>query len=570
MSENGKLIVFEGPDGVGKTTLVSGVVTRLRHRGIPCGVFSFPGREPGTLGEHIYTLHHHYHDQYQIASIDPASLQTLHVAAHIDAIARCIRPALAAGHHVVLDRFWWSTWVYGAYAGIPTDILDALVELEDVCWADIHPAAVFLIRADKPWRPNEVPERFLALRRLYDAVAECEAKRSQVYTIHNCGTLEEKIGEIIAKLEPFLRDGETPSRGAGHSGHRNRRTHTHDGHRSQQAAVLSAHEKQLTFFSIAPAVPTEVFDTYWRFAAERQQIFFRRCEGAPQPWTTDPILATFKFTNAYRAADRVSQYLIREVIYQGDQSPDEVFFRVLVFKVFNRVETWELLKQAVGEISYAGYSFERYATILEGAMSAGRSIFSAAYMMPTGGHTFGDPVKHRNYLRLIETMLADEVPQRLAEVPRMRQAFDLLRSYPMIGDFLAYQYVTDLNYSEVTDFSEMEFTVPGPGARSGIRKCFRTTGGMSEADIILMMAERQDVEFARLGLEFRSLWGRPLQLIDCQNLFCEVDKYARVAHPEAEGVGDRKRIKQHFRPCLDPVVYWFPPKWNLNVRVAEG
>ena len=30
-------------------------------------------------------------------------------------------------------------------------------------------------------------------------------------------------------------------------------------------------------------------------------------------------------------------------------------------------------------------------------------------------------------------------------------------------------------------------------------------------------------------VEFRDLWGRPLQLIGCQNLFCEVDKYARVA-----------------------------------------
>ena len=45
------------------------------------------------------------------------------------------------------------------------------------------------------------------------------------------------------------------------------------------------------------------------------------------------------------------------------------------------------------------------------------------------------------------------------------------------------------------------------------------------------MAENQEDEFARRGIEFQTLWGRPLQLIDCQNLFCEVDKYARVYHP---------------------------------------
>jgi hypothetical protein len=39
----------------------------------------------------------------------------------------------------------------------------------------------------------------------------------------------------------------------------------------------------------------------------------------------------------------VSQYLIRDVIYAGPQDLDEVVFRVLLFKVFNRIETWGLL-----------------------------------------------------------------------------------------------------------------------------------------------------------------------------------------------------------------------------------
>ena len=51
-----------------------------------------------------------------------------------------------------------------------------------------------------------------------------------------------------------------------------------------------------------------------------------------------------------------------------------------------------------------------------------------------------------------------------------------------------------------------------------------------------MVTERQEDEFERLGLRFRDLWGRRLQLIDCQNLFCEVSKYARVKHPEIMGL----------------------------------
>jgi 5-hmdU DNA kinase-like protein len=56
---------------------------------------------------------------------------------------------------------------------------------------------------------------------------------------------------------------------------------------------------------------TPVFDAYWRFAAERQSIFFLRLNGAIEPLTDDPVLRRFRFTNAYRASDRVSQYLIK-------------------------------------------------------------------------------------------------------------------------------------------------------------------------------------------------------------------------------------------------------------------
>ena len=55
---------------------------------------------------------------------------------------------------------------------------------------------------------------------------------------------------------------------------------------------------------------TPVFETYWRFAAERQAIFFRRVREEKGPWTADPVLMTYKFTNPYRASDRVSQFLI--------------------------------------------------------------------------------------------------------------------------------------------------------------------------------------------------------------------------------------------------------------------
>lgn len=319
----------------------------------------------------------------------------------------------------------------------------------------------------------------------------------------------------------------------------------------------------------APIRPTVVFNTYWYFAAERQKIFFRKLKGCLPPWTDDQILARYKFTNSYRASDRVSQYLIKNVIHNGDDSPREIFFRTILFKMFNRVETWELLEQKLDSISYSDYSFDHYDDIFRQAMNDGERIFSGAYIMPSGTTSFGYPKKHQNLLRLLERLMKDDVPMRILRMRSMRQVFELLRSYPMIGDFLAYQYSIDINYSPLTDFSEMEFVIPGPGARDGIRKCFESLGGLNEMDIIRLMAERQETEFARLDIEFQSLWGRPLQLIDCQNLFCEVDKYARLAHPNIKGLSGRTQIKQVYKATETPIEYWYPPKWGLNDRIKE-
>ena len=111
--------------------------------------------------------------------------------------------------------------------------------------------------------------------------------------------------------------------------------------------------------------------------------------------------------------------------------------------------------------------------------------------------------------------------------------------------------------------------MPGPGARDGIRKCFYSLGDYDEADVIRWVADRQDTEFAARNLKFRSLWGRTLQLIDCQNLFCEVDKYSRVAHPEVIGLSGRTRIKQRFSPKTEDILPWFPPKWGLNEQISD-
>lgn len=312
-----------------------------------------------------------------------------------------------------------------------------------------------------------------------------------------------------------------------------------------------------------PVVTTAVYDTFWNFAAERQRVFFRRLRG-DVPVTQDAVLLQHRFTNAYRASDRVSQYLIQRVVYVGSQANNEVFFRTLIFRIFNKVETWERLTAKLGTLSWRAFSFDAYDQVLSDALAAGERIYSAAYIMPSRSGALDSPRKHRNHLNMLVGMMKDALPDRMARARTAADAFLLLRACPMIGDFLGYQFLTDLNYGPLLSFSEMDFVIPGPGARGGLKKCFSETGGLSEADLIRLVTESQEHEFAKREIAFEGLWGRPLQLIDVQNLFCEVDKYARVAHPEFTPEGGRSRIKQSYRPSRMPLRVWYPPKWGIN------
>jgi hypothetical protein len=329
--------------------------------------------------------------------------------------------------------------------------------------------------------------------------------------------------------------------------------------------------RSLGYIDNAPVVATPVFDAYWRFAAERQEIFYRRLKDSHARYLTrDPVLSQFKFTNAYRASDRVSQFLIRNVIYRDDlpKNIENLFYRVLLFKLFNKIETWQLLEESVGPLVWEDYNYERIEKTLGQRFHGGDTIYSAAYIMPSAGGRFGHPLKHQNHLRLIEFLMKESYPARLTECRTMSAAFRLMLSAPSIGPFLAYQFVTDLNYSNITSFSEEEFVVPGPGALDGISKCFSNYREHSPESIIQFMYKNQGKYFREQGIEFRCLWGRPLQLIDCQNVFCEISKYARVAFPEIAGSSGRIRIKQKFVAGAALATPWYPPKWGLNSKIA--
>lgn len=318
-------------------------------------------------------------------------------------------------------------------------------------------------------------------------------------------------------------------------------------------------------------IPRErIYNLYWYFASERQRMFERRVAGEPWPWTDDPILKTFKFCNVFRVADRVSQYLIRDVAYHDEPcSPEDRLFQIVAFRTFSKIETWRTVREFLGNYptlhDLADGSFTK---ALENAKQTNGGLYTGAFIL-CATNAYGYSFKHLNHVELFRHMfLRDVVGKRLLVAKSLQEIYEILHSYPLMGDFMSYQITIDLNYSSLINFSENEFTQAGPGALRGIKKVFESLGNYTPAEVILWMVERQEDEFARLGLPFNGLWGRPLHAIDCQGLFCETDKYCRESAPELTST--RKRIKTRFSPSPEPIQLFFPPKWGINDKLPKG
>lgn len=308
----------------------------------------------------------------------------------------------------------------------------------------------------------------------------------------------------------------------------------------------------------------EIYDMYWYFAYERQNIFYNKLNGKNMPYTNDKILQEYKFCNCYRVLDRVSQFLLKNVIYNGvEYSKEDMIFRIVLFKIFNKEDTWNYLVEELKDIVLENFSFESYDRLLAEYKNNGNKIYNDAYIS-CANKAFGYEMKHQNHLALLEKMfIKDKIQDEIINCKSMEEAFYVLKQYPLIGNFMAYQLVTDINYSEVVDFREDEFTVAGPGAIRGIKKCFSNLEGKTYEDVIKYMYDIQENEFKRLNLDFKYIRGRKLQYIDLQNLFCELDKYLRVKRPDLKS--NRIKIKKKYIQNKGKIEYMLPLKWKAKI-----
>jgi len=318
-----------------------------------------------------------------------------------------------------------------------------------------------------------------------------------------------------------------------------------------------------------------MIDEFWEFARRRQKLMYTG-------ETDDPILQQFRFTNCYRACDRVSQYLIKHIVnttsyvssrdgVTWDMDSADILFRVFLFKTFNKIDTWEYLehRHPVHLLVWDPFIPGWISRTLRARVKAGHTLYAPAFRQPIGRTSYGYEEKFENHIEMIRYVM--EHRQAIFECRSLESLYLTLCEVPMLGPFLAMQFATDLNYTNLFDFSENDFIMPGPGALRGSTKVFPRSEWKNYD------AARENIRYL-VDIQENALFpiipGHRLSLMDVQNMLCEFDKYCRIAHPELNTVGrwkkgSAKRPKQRYEPNPNgrlrwPQDYEFPHKWKIS------
>ena len=310
--------------------------------------------------------------------------------------------------------------------------------------------------------------------------------------------------------------------------------------------------------AITALQPTVGFDKLWKWVKERLAIYIARREGKRSPWTTDPVLSQYKFTNVFRELDRESQACIR-IANSGPSldSLEEQFLRCILFKTFNLDSTWQLLTAGLNEEPRLdNFDLNRYCQILpeEGIYSnAYYGAFPCTDKEWTAIGLTPEKTAKNFHLRVVQMMIERGIPAKAAAAKSLNEIAALLQSFPRIGDFKSGQFALDLNYGAHLRLPVGNFVIAGPGARNGIDRCF-SAHGKRYAEVIRLVCQYQDeCSLAAVGAELPRLRGRAPAPMTVQNWFCEISKYLRGKSKNKYNVP-----AGIIKPIPEPVL---PPWW---------
>ncbi|MAD98728.1 MAG: hypothetical protein Unbinned200contig1000_40 [Prokaryotic dsDNA virus sp.] len=274
-------------------------------------------------------------------------------------------------------------------------------------------------------------------------------------------------------------------------------------------------------------------NAFFDYLNERENVRLRKEAGDSFPWTEDPILQTYKFTNVRREHDRTSMKL-RELFYTPKYHDDRrsILMNCATFRYFG---TWEFAN-AIGWHDYDNFCFNYIEEVAAERLENRERVFTGAYVITNQGISAPkqEVVVHHflkalwqatpEIVKLAQTTQSwEQVAKRMMKI----QGFggtgfmtkEILLDTTYTG-FWSYKYYD--NKSLPKDWNE--WTPIGPGALRGAARILgddeaKPVKNQKAFDLIMEMTKMQEAFFEH---DFT------LSPTDIQFGLCEFDKYERV------------------------------------------
>lgn len=299
-------------------------------------------------------------------------------------------------------------------------------------------------------------------------------------------------------------------------------------------------------------------DEFFDYAIERHNIYLKKEKGLPRPWTEDPILNHYKFTNVYRQLDRVTIWYNENVRSRYLGNPAKLLLATVVFRWFNRITTGEaLFVEPYGPLGETAFElFCQYGcddtSVLKSAIlkhCGDGPYVTGAYIIKTPeGYTKLDGVLQVirwfcNSSRLYQGSNGNYNYRGMAAYliennAKLENVWKWFAEFEYLGEFTAYELVCDLRYTPLleTASDKLTWANPGPGAMRGLNR-IHGRELKSRANRERFIEEMRDLlKMAREGKWPENL-GPVWEMREVEHTLCEFDKYQRVLHEEGRPRG---------------------------------
>ena len=261
--------------------------------------------------------------------------------------------------------------------------------------------------------------------------------------------------------------------------------------------------------------PVERFH-YW--IQEREAVRLKKEAGQPPPWTDDPILQSYRFTNVRRMDDKVSRWLL-DHWYRPFRDHPHLLVAAALARFFNQPRTLAEITDLVFAPRVEWTKIKRRVVRLRDG--GGGPIFNAAYMVR--GNDGPDKI----------TSVVDHNVRPLTRDPPAVDSASLERTWTALaarygfGSFMAGQVVADLRWAVTGEWADRDRWAPlGPGSRRGLNRLLGrppetpVTQPQFEQELVTVMHGCLDVLPPTLTVR--------LEAMDYQNCLCEYDKACRA------------------------------------------